>query len=198
MRFVAEVHNTRAEWQGHLDALLSAMGRDGMLVLLAGGRGTGKTQAAAECIKRVCRDYSAGEASRRVVRFDKDFDIDLYEPPNDTPALYRTAMELFADLRAAYGKDSNTSEARAMRPFLDARLLVIDEAQERGETDFEDRMLTHLIDRRYANMRDTVLISNLKPDELSKRLNPSIIDRARQCGGVLVFGGTSFRQGAPA
>lgn len=173
-----------------------AMGKDGLLVILVGARGTGKTQAAAELVKAACRLYATQEAPRRVVRIDDHLSSDIYEPPSDTPALYRTAIELFAELRAAFTKDSNTSEAKALKRFLDTRLLVIDEAQERGQTDFEDRMLTHLIDRRYSNMRDTVLITNTKPDELSKSLSPSIADRASQCGGVLVFTGPSLRRNA--
>jgi DNA replication protein DnaC len=73
-------------------------------------------------------------------------------------------------------------------------LLVIDELQERGETAFEDRLLTHLIDARYGAKRPTILIANLSKDELGKSLGPSIVDRASENGRRIDFTWNSYRR----
>ena len=75
-----------------------------------------------------------------------------------------------------------------------ARILVLDEIQERGNTEWEDRVLTHLIDKRYGAMLPTILIANLKPNELKERLGPSIIDRMHEGGGLLEIAGQSHRK----
>jgi DNA replication protein DnaC len=72
-------------------------------------------------------------------------------------------------------------------------MLVIDEAQERGGTPWEDRILNHIIDRRYAAMIPTIIIANAKPDALVASLGESIADRMRETGGIIEITGTSHR-----
>lgn len=107
---------------------------------------------------------------------------------------YRTAMRFFLEVRATYKKRSETTELEVMDELIKAKLLILDEIQERGETAFEDRLLTHVIDARYAAMRPTVLIANLAKSELAESLGASIVDRARENGKSIEFNWTSYRQ----
>lgn len=109
---------------------------------------------------------------------------------------YRTAMRFFLELRASY-KDKEVSEMDIIDDLTRARILIIDELQERGDTPFEDRLLTHLIDARYAENRPTVLIANLTRKELAESLGASIIDRIRENGTSIEFTWPSFRIKAP-
>ncbi len=141
----------------------------GSLILLCGQRGTGKTQIAAKVIARACRNLES--------------------------SLYTTAIEIFLHLREAMkGEGADSSERRLLGEYAGYSLLIIDEAHERGETDWEDRMLTHLIDRRYREMRTTILITNHQRGEALTSLGPSFTDRLRECGGVIECNWQSFRR----
>lgn len=145
---------------------------DDGIVALIGPRGTGKTQIATW----VASDF-VDVQNRHGGGFR-----------TDTPVFYVTAIDLFTTLR---GDQHNP---QTLNRFVQYPLLVIDEIQERGETDFEDRMLTHIIDKRYAGMRPTLIIGNLKPEEIATSLGRSIIDRIRETGRVIVADGKSYRE----
>jgi len=106
---------------------------------------------------------------------------------------YRTAMRFFLEVRATFRKGSEKSEMDILDDLTATPLLVLDEIQERGETAFEDRLLTHLIDARYSAMKPTVMIANLTKPELAESLGASIVDRARENGKSIEFNWPSFR-----
>jgi DNA replication protein DnaC len=105
---------------------------------------------------------------------------------------YRTAMRFFLEIRACF-KDDKITEMEIIDDLKRAELLIIDELQERGDTPFEDRLLTHLIDARYAENKPTILIANLTRQELQESLGTSIVDRIRENGKTIEFNWLSFR-----
>ena len=130
---------------------------DGCIVALVGRRGTGKTQLAVEIAKAVAM---AGK-----------------------PALYVTAMDFFLAIKECY-RETGGSERKVIKNYSSPALLIIDEVQERGETPWEDRLLTHLVDRRYQAQKDTILISNQNQDAFRKAIGDSISSRIVETGGV--------------
>lgn len=134
------------------------------ILVLYGNRGGGKTRMAAEIAARSGR------------------------------SCYRTAMRFFLEVRATYKKDSDRTELEVIDDLSKADLLILDEIQERGETPFEDRLLTHVIDARYAAMKPTILIANLTKSGLAEALGKSIVDRARENGKSIEFTWPSYRQ----
>lgn len=149
--------------------------KSGGITAVIGPRGTGKTQIATWAAVWMIEARNATGKQNWA----------------ETPAAYTTALEMFIRLRA----DQHNPESVAK--FVAHTLLVIDEIQERGETDFEDRMLTHIIDRRYGAMKPTLLLGNLTPEKLSASLGWSIIDRIRETGHLIVLDGNSRRGNAP-
>jgi len=154
---------------------LVAMEGSGFIVALLGNRGTGKTQMAAEMIRHRMRH------------------ADKYQ------CQYVRAMDVFLQLKASYGQDG-PREIDVLNGFAKPHLLVIDEAHERGATDWEDRMLTYLIDKRYGAMKDTVLISNVGEgteraiqEQFRTMIGESIYSRLIETGGVVTCGWESFR-----
>ncbi len=135
----------------------------GAIIAIIGGRGTGKTQLAAELIRDACATCT-----------------DRTEPA------YRTAFRLFAEIRATMRNDAKESDLALIDRFTRASLLVIDEAHERGETSWEDRTLTALIDARYGAKVGTVLIANVAPDKFAEALRESVVSRITESGGVIV------------
>jgi DNA replication protein DnaC len=78
-----------------------------------------------------------------------------------------------------------------------AKLLILDELQVRGDTPAEDRLITTLIDDRYASKKPTILIANLTEEGLQKSLSASVIDRFRENGLSIEFTWPSFRKPKP-
>ncbi len=163
---ITEEHERHAEWKAARDRLLGRSGT-GYLVALLGPRGVGKTQMAVH-------------AALRAIETQRS-------------ALYIRAMDFFLRLRATYRGDAET-ELSVHETLRKPSLLIIDEIQTRAETAFEDRQLTHLIDLRYGDMSDTILICNLNPKAFADSLDPSIIDRLRETGGILECAWSSFRE----
>lgn len=158
------VRPTDAVWTAHFSRIMRRI-REGGIIALIGPRGTGKTRLAAEAMRDFARE-----------RGD-----------------YTTAMGLFLRIRASYGKNNDESEKEIITHMARSRLLVIDEIQERGNTTWEDRLLTHILDSRYGAMVPTILIANLTEPALSECLGDSIISRLKEIGGIIEISGPSHR-----
>jgi len=139
----------------------------GFTVGMIGTRGSGKTQMAVELMKL------ATERGRS--------------------ARYCTATEFFQHIKATYRKDADKSEADIIRKFRKPALLVIDEATKRAETDWENNQLFELLNKRYDDKGDTILVCNATLAEFTASIGDSIADRMKEGGGILEFTWASFR-----
>lgn len=147
-------------------AKLEAKIMGGVTVGIVGQRGCGKTQLGVALIKNVC---FAGRY-----------------------CLYRKAIEIFIRLRSAM-KSEYDSERSIIDELVSPFLLVIDAFEVRGETDFENRIIDHIIDRRYDAMKSTIIISNDTKEKLMQVLGESVCDRMRESGGIVEMNWSSFR-----
>ncbi len=139
----------------------------GYLVALLGNRGNGKTQMATDAMWEQCL------ASKRV--------------------RYSWAFSFFLDVRATFDGGEGTEQA-VVASYVAWDLLVIEEIAVRGGTQFEDNLLIHTIDQRYAAMKDTILISNQTPEAFRASMGESVIDRLRETGGIIECTWPSFRE----
>lgn len=155
------------EWNEYFETVKERCGT-GFIVALLGKRGTGKTQLAS-CMCRYFCEYGHY-------------------------CLYTTAMEIFISIKETYGNKTQKTERDIINELRAFQLLVIDEFQDRGETDWENRLLTHIIDTRYREVRDTIVIANMDAENFTKSAGPSIASRMVETGGVLDFDWESFRK----
>lgn len=139
--------------------------RTGSVLAMVGQRGPGKTQMASVGVRLA---------------------IDRGLPAR----IIRTA-DLLKDLKGRFGTQGG--EEDWVNEWCAPWLLVLDEFAERVDNDWNATELTGLIDRRYATMKKTVVIANLTAQEFAKLAGKSIVDRANEQGGILVFDWTSFR-----
>jgi hypothetical protein len=102
-----------------------------------------------------------------------------------------TATELGLMLGAARRSDDGEESVIDAMRALD--LLVIDEWQDRSGTEHEDRLLKELVNYRYSRGVDTMIVSNLSPERFVADVGPSIADRMRECGGVILCNWPSRR-----
>ena len=165
---------TSAGWLAKRADIADRLG-SGFLIALLGNRGTGKTQLAVDII-------------RSVIAKQKD----PFELSNKPPAVYARAMDVFLHIKSAYSNEGMT-EAAALKRFIRPQLLVIDEAQERGQTDWENRLLTHILDVRYGDEKDTLLIGNQTEAAFKQSIGESIWSRLVETGGVVLCDWESFR-----
>jgi DNA replication protein DnaC len=170
-------------WTAHYRQALATIDSGGIVVMY-GAHGTGKTRMSWE-LARKCNPMDATVSVGGV---------GWTTGRRDRPAIYTTAVGLFREIRGTYSKDAEFSETQIIKKHTDAGLLVIDEMQERGKTEFEDRELTSIIDERYAHERPTIIITNYTREKLAASLSQAVLDRIRENGCGLNFNWTSFRK----
>ena len=93
--------------------------------------------------------------------------------------LYRTAFTMMEELKDGFGK-----ERRALLKYTKPGILVLDEFHDRQESEWADAVISNVIDHRYGEGLDTILISNLTPDAFKDRAGLSIVRRIRETGAA--------------
>lgn len=101
-------------------------------------------------------------------------------------ARYATVFEILAKIKATFAKGASQTVEQAVALYTKPDLLVIDEVGKQTGSDFEIANLFGVIDRRYADEKPMLLISNLPEAEFRALLGEPIIDRFRSKGGRLV------------
>lgn len=160
----------------------------GGLIVAYGGRGTGKTQMAF---------HLARQAKFPNAEFAPIYKNGFTPEVKPRHAIYTKAMEIFLDCKHSFNRKDSPTAKEILQKLEDAAFLIIDEAQVRGETKFEDDLLTHLIDKRYDGVRATMLITNLGRKEFAATLSPSIISRIEQIGCGIECNWPSYRTKKP-
>jgi DNA replication protein DnaC len=156
-----------SEWSGQWCKLAQSTGKE-IIAMIYGNRGAGKTQMAVCAIKKACAE--------------------------DRSALYTKAMNFFLDIRATYRKDAAVTERAMIDKYCAPELLVIDAIENRSDSPFENLLLTYLIDVRYDQMKDTILVGNFTEEQFAANMGPSVVDRIHECGIKIICKWKSFRR----
>ena len=112
-------------------------------------------------------------------------------------ALFVSVSTLIRKVRASWG---TKTEEEVLKVFTNCDFMILDEVGIQAGTENERNILFDVLNTRYADMRPTIVISNLKLVEITNYLGTRIIDRLSENGGQVVpfKGAKSFRQGAKA
>lgn len=165
-RYLAPAARTGEELEA-MERMRSTAGlRTGAIVLLCGGPGTGKTSMACELILEHCR--------------------------KPTSAVYVRAKDLLEAIQATFGGKGQATDV--LTKFAAPALLVVDEWHRRGKSDWAAETLWNLVDRRYAELRQTVIVSNGLGDELAPTFDAAMWDRINEDGGVIECDWQSHRE----
>lgn len=138
----------------------------GFLSALVGTRGNGKTQIAVELVRENSKRFKTSR--------------------------FCCSMEFFVDIKATFRSDKLT-EKDVIGQYHKPDLLILDEVGQRAETEWENRLLFHLVNQRYEDRKDTLFIANLEPEALSLTLGPSISSRMNETGGIIQCSWPTFR-----
>lgn len=90
---------------------------------------------------------------------------------------------------------SETNRVNLMNFYSTTPMLVIDEIDRSMLQAKEYAILNYILRRRYENMLPTVLISNLKKEDLLKKLGDAVVDRLTETCKSVEFVGESYRLG---
>lgn len=171
------------------EAVIGWLKNEGSIVAMCGPRGVGKTTIAAQIsAKRAwedlqsCFDKADGKREDTMCRYT------LYWKMT---GLVKRLKPLYAD----FGSIETAALEDWQRGIVSCELLVIDELQEAGDDSrHKERILTDVIDRRYAAQRDTILITNQTPEEFRTTTSGSILSRLGEHGTIIDCAWGSFRE----
>ncbi len=105
---------------------------------------------------------------------------------------YIRAVDISRTVRSTYTNNGQT-EQDAIQSFVDPDLLVIDEAGLQQGTENEAMLISDVIDRRYGDMKPTIICSNLNEGELATVFGERAWDRLKQNCIICPVVGESLR-----
>lgn len=168
---------------GWTEALETLKQMQGKTAVLLGKPGVGKSQLCTEWLRHILKNTKDAKGMSRVV----DNWLAMH-------VLYRKASQLFREIRATFDRNDK-SEHDIVARFCGVRAFVVDEIDSRARTDFENRMLRDILDERYANMRDTVIVSNVTSKHRFLEQQPEyLVSRLSESGLFIECDWPSFRE----
>ena len=99
-------------------------------------------------------------------------------------------------VRETWRRDSEQSEREVLRYFASLDLLVIDEIGVQYGTDGEQTIIFEVLDRRYRDIRPTILITNQDKGGLVQFVGERTFDRLIETSRWIAFDWPSFRPAA--
>ena len=109
-------------------------------------------------------------------------------------AMFCTVMRAVRTVKETWRRDSEQSEAGAIRALVFPDLLVLDEVGVQFGSEAEKLILFDVLNERYERCKATILMSNLTAAEVKDYLGERVMDRMREDGGkVVVFNWESYR-----
>jgi DNA replication protein DnaC len=106
---------------------------------------------------------------------------------------YVTCLDLIRTVRETWRKDAERSERQVLRELERLDLLVIDEMGVQYGTDGEQTILFDVLDRRYREVRPTILLTNQDKAGLRAYVGDRIFDRLAETCNWVPFDWPSYR-----
>lgn len=107
--------------------------------------------------------------------------------------VYVTLMDLIRTLRDTWRRDSEITETQMLARLQAIPLLVIDEIGVQYGTDGERAILFDVLDRRYRELRPSILMTNLGKEEFRVAIGDRVFDRLTEVARWVSFDWQSFR-----
>uniref|UniRef100_UPI00037354DB ATP-binding protein n=1 Tax=Thioalkalivibrio sp. ALgr3 TaxID=1239292 RepID=UPI00037354DB len=113
-------------------------------------------------------------------------------------AVYMKTPKLMMRLKSSYSADSSVRPEDILGALVAADLLVLDEIGFHSDSDSERKTLAYILDERWAQMRPTMVVSNLSLKELTVALGgQASMSRLFSESDAIVFKGEDQRGNAP-
>ena len=105
--------------------------------------------------------------------------------------VFLPAVELFLEIKQTFNGEG--SEKDILDKYSEVALLVIDDLGAEKMSDWSRVVLYLLIDRRYRDMKQTIITSNLSHGELAEKLDDRIASRISEMGVIYDLGRKDWR-----
>ena len=106
---------------------------------------------------------------------------------------YLTCSELIQTIRSTWRKDSDAGELQVLDNLEAFPLLVIDEVGVQYGTDSEQNHIFDVLDRRYREMKPTILLTNQNKEGFREYVGDRVYDRMTECARWVPFTWDSYR-----
>ena len=147
-------------------------------LFLHGKRGTGKTHLMAALARKIIT-----EAPPLQTRFKPPYQRDYEYTP-----VFVSTPELLMRIRACYNND-DISEEDLLNKYSGTVILMLDDLGTEKPSEWVLQTLYLIIDRRYRNMKKTIISSNYTLDQIARRLDDRISSRiAGMCQIIQIKG----------
>lgn len=107
-------------------------------------------------------------------------------------ALFTETLKVIRAIKESWRRDGAV-ESEVLKSFVEPDILVIDEIGVQFGSDTERMYLTEIINDRYNYKKPTILIGNVKIEELGGIIGERPLDRFREGGRVIIFNWESHR-----
>lgn len=95
-------------------------------------------------------------------------------------------IDIVRELKATWAKDNENTEEGLIKYFRKLDLLILDEVGSQFGSDTEKLFIFDIIDGRYQDMKQTILISNLDINGIKDVIGERCVDRLREGGGSMI------------
>lgn len=159
--FEQDEHNSSAcKYAYNYASKFSKIKANGGSMIFYGTCGTGKTHLACSIANKIVSD-NAGDV------------------------MYTKIYELTGSIKDTWS-NSDASESDVIKQYTDADLLIIDEVGVQFGSEAEQMILFRVLNKRYEDIKPTIIVSNLDDKGLDKYLGERIIDRMYEGGGGMI------------
>lgn len=118
------------------------------------------------------------------------------EVMNGGTALYTSAIDAVRMIRDTWKRDSVKTESQVLDMLASIDLLILDEIGVQYGTEAEQVSLFDIIDKRYRDLKPTILLTNLNAKGMKEFLGDRSYDRLREGGIWITFDWESQRKRA--
>ena len=160
----------------------------GTSLVFCGNVGTGKTHLAYAIAREVHAKYHQQLFPRKTIE-------NLHEVRPEVTAKVVSALDIMRDVKAVYAKGATESEQDVIDRYTLYPLLIIDEVGVQYGSEHEKIIMFDVLNRRYLDMKPTIMISNLTIADLNSFVGDRVLDRLKEnSGSVIDFSWESHRK----
>lgn len=152
--------------------------QSGQGVFITGAPGTGKTHLAVASLAAYIPTLDKVAAPGKFILQDVGFAL-------------LSSSEFFLELKASFS--IQTGEMEILSRLTAVKILLFDDVGAEKVTDWSRQMFYTLIDRRYRNMAQTIITSNLSLQQLAESIDDRISSRISEMCKVITLTGKDFR-----
>lgn len=155
----------------------------GQSLLITGPCGTGKTHMAIGLLNEWC-------AEKLKISPEIDGEKKIYQTRT---ALFLSTVELFYELKDTFGSGISETENKVLTKYAKVDLLVLDDLGAEKRSEWARQVFYLLLDRRYRDIRQTIITTNLALEEIAEIFDDRVASRLCEMGQIITLEGEDRR-----